>query len=108
MNRAIPSLVTSLSGMKSAIYPTLESTMKITTRIDIRIRSFFSPILDVGKALTAFALAILLALSYDNEMIYKACDTKKEKLYSMVQKKLQLLNINVSISKYFSGLTRIN
>jgi hypothetical protein len=58
--------------------------MKITTRIDIRIRSFFSLILDDGEALTTFALAISLPWSYDNEMIYKACDTKKGKLYTMV------------------------
>jgi hypothetical protein len=60
MNPAIPSLLDNVSGMKSAMYPRLDSTMKVTTRIAIRIRRFFSPIPDVGKAPTMFALASLI------------------------------------------------
>jgi hypothetical protein len=62
MNKAIPSLVASLSGMKSAMYPICESTMNVTTRIETRIRSFLSPIIDGGKALARFALTISFAL----------------------------------------------
>jgi hypothetical protein len=62
MNKAIPSLVTNLSGMKSAMYPICESTMNVTTRIETRIRSFLSPIIDGGKAPARFDLAISFAL----------------------------------------------